>query len=189
VKIFRDEVFKHHGLPRKVISDRGPQYVSKFMMDLYSLLGIKGNPSTAFHSQTDGQTERINREVEQYLRIWVNYTQDDWSEWLSITEFTYNNCDTTSTDYSPFYLNHGHHPWTRLTKKQRSNNETADQFITRMKELGEQATKALEKANSQMKKQFDKHHQPLCEYSIGDKVWLEATNLKTKRPTKKMDNK
>jgi hypothetical protein len=53
-KIFRDEVFKHHGLPRKVISDRGPQYVSKFMTDLYSLLGIKGNPSTAFHPQTDG---------------------------------------------------------------------------------------------------------------------------------------
>jgi transposase InsO family protein len=59
-KIFRDEVFKHHGLPRKVISDRGPQYVSKFMTDLYSLLGIKGNPSTAFYPQTDGQTERIN---------------------------------------------------------------------------------------------------------------------------------
>jgi Integrase zinc binding domain/dUTPase len=73
VKIFRDEIFKHHGLPRKVISDRGPQYISKFMTDLYSLLGIKGNPSTAFHPQTDGQTERINREVEQYLRIWVNY--------------------------------------------------------------------------------------------------------------------
>jgi transposase InsO family protein len=80
VKIFRDEIFKHHGLLRKVISDRGPQYVSKFMMDLYSLLGIKGNPSTAFHPQTDGQMERINQEVEQYLRIWVNHVQDDWLE-------------------------------------------------------------------------------------------------------------
>jgi hypothetical protein len=68
-KIFRDEVFKHHRLPRKVISDRGPQYISKFMTDLYSLLGIKGDPSMAFHPQTDRQTERINREVEQYLRI------------------------------------------------------------------------------------------------------------------------
>jgi hypothetical protein len=58
-----------------------------------------------------------------------------------------------------------------------------------MKELGEQATKALEKANSQIKKQFDKHCQSPREYSIGDKVWLEATNLKTKRPTKKMDDK
>jgi hypothetical protein len=96
------------------------------MTDLYYLLGIKGNPSTAFHPQTDGQMERINQEVEQYLRIWVNYAQDDWSEWLSIAEFTYNNHDTTSTGYSPFYLNHGHHPWTGLTEKRRSNNETAD---------------------------------------------------------------
>jgi hypothetical protein len=63
-KIFRDEVFKHHRFLRKVISDRGPQYISKFMMDLYSLLGIKGNPSIAFHPWTDGQTERINQEVE-----------------------------------------------------------------------------------------------------------------------------
>jgi hypothetical protein len=94
-----------------------------------------------------------------------------------------------STGYSPFYLNHEHHPWIGLTKKRRSNNETAEQFITRMKELGERATQALEKANSQMKKQFDKHHQSPCKYSIGDKVWLEATNLKTKQPTKKMDNK
>jgi hypothetical protein len=118
--------------------------------------------------------------VEQYLRIWVNYAQDDWLEWLSIAKFTYNNHDTMSTGYSPFYLNHGHHPWTGMTEKRRSNNETADQFVTRMKELGERATQALEKANSQMKKQFDKHRQPLREYSIGDKVWLEATNLKTK---------
>jgi hypothetical protein len=150
------------------------------MTDLYSLLGIKGNPSIAFHPQTDGQMERINREVEQYLRIWVNYAQDNWSEWLSIAEFTYNNRDTTSTGYSLFFLNHGHYPWTGMTKKRRLNNETADQFVTRMKELGEQVTKALEKANSQMKKQFDKHCQSPHKYSIGDKVWLEATNLKTK---------
>jgi hypothetical protein len=59
-KIFRDNIFKLHGLLEKVISDRGPQYISKFMIDLYCLLGITGNPSTAFHPQIDGQTERIN---------------------------------------------------------------------------------------------------------------------------------
>jgi hypothetical protein len=66
-KIFRDNIFKLHRLPEKVISDQGPQYISKFMIDLYHLLGITGNPSTAFHPQTDGQTEHVNREVEQYL--------------------------------------------------------------------------------------------------------------------------
>jgi hypothetical protein len=83
-------------------------------------------------------------------------------EWLSIAEFTYNNHNTISTRHSPFFLNYGHYPWTGLTKKQRLNNETADQFVTRMKELGEKAKQALEKANIQMKKQYDKYCNPLC---------------------------
>jgi hypothetical protein len=116
-KIFRDNIFKLHGLPEKVISDRGLQYVSKFMVNLYHLLGITGNPSTAFHPQTDGQMEQINREVEQYLQIWVNHAQDDWSDWLAIAKFTYNNRDTTSTGHSPFFLNYAYHPWTGTTEK------------------------------------------------------------------------
>ena len=66
-KIFRDEIFKLHGIPHKVISDRGPQFISSFMKELYSQLQIEGNPSTAYHLETDGQTERVNAWVEQYL--------------------------------------------------------------------------------------------------------------------------
>ena len=68
-KLYRDNVFRLHGLPRKFIHDRGTQFEAKSMKDLYRLLGIEGNPSTAYHPQTDGQTERINQEIEQYLRI------------------------------------------------------------------------------------------------------------------------
>src|SRR5690606_32153426 len=87
-KHFRDYVFKHHGLPRKVISDRGPLCVSNFMKDLMKLLTIEGNPSTAFHPQTDGQTERINQEIAQYLRIFINQRQDDWADWLPLAQFS-----------------------------------------------------------------------------------------------------
>jgi hypothetical protein len=87
------------------------------MINLYKLLGITGNLLTVFHPQTDGQTEQINQEVEQYLQTWVNHTQDDWSDWLAIAKFTYNNCDTLSTGHSPFFLNYGHHPWTETTEK------------------------------------------------------------------------
>src|ERR1700722_20181666 len=66
-RIYRDHVWSKHGLPIKIISDRGPQFVAQFMKDLHVLVGIKANPSTAYHPQTDGQTERINQEVEQYL--------------------------------------------------------------------------------------------------------------------------
>ena len=72
-KIFHDEVFKLHGIPHKVISDQGPQFISSFMKELYSQLQVEGNPSTAYHPKTDGQTEWVNAWVEQYLRLYVNY--------------------------------------------------------------------------------------------------------------------
>src|SRR6202048_2221341 len=110
-RIMRDWVFRDHGLPRKVISDRGPQFVSGFMKELYQLLGIEGNLSTAYHPQTDGQTERVNQEIEQYLRIFVNHHQDDWAEWVPLAEFSYNDKQNSSTGCSPFFLEYGQHPW------------------------------------------------------------------------------
>jgi hypothetical protein len=77
---FHDKVFRYYSLPHKIISDCGPQFVSKFTKALYKLLGITGNPSTAYHPQTDRQTERVNQEIEQYLRIFVNHHQNDWSK-------------------------------------------------------------------------------------------------------------
>ena len=70
---FRDHVWNKHGIPRKVISDRGPQFVSQFMKDLYSLTGTEGNPSTAYHPETDGQSERMVQEIKQYLKLFVDY--------------------------------------------------------------------------------------------------------------------
>jgi len=68
------------GIPQKVISDQGPQFVSRFIKELCLQLGIKRNSSTAYHSQTDGQTEQINQELEQYLQLYCNYRQNDWME-------------------------------------------------------------------------------------------------------------
>jgi len=71
--------------------------MSQFMHELYHLLGIKVAASTAYHPQTDGQTECVNQELEQYLRVFVNERQDDWVEWLPMAEFTYNNHIHSST--------------------------------------------------------------------------------------------
>ena len=76
-RLFQDGVWKLHGLPKEVISDRGPQFVSNFMRGLSEILGIKIAVSTAYHPQTDSQTERVNQEVEQFLRLFVNQRQDD----------------------------------------------------------------------------------------------------------------
>ena len=79
------------------------------MKDLYQLLGIEGNPSMAYHPQIDGQTECINQEIKQYLRVYVNFKQNNWSKWLFIVEFLYNNKVQTSTSHSPFFVNYSHH--------------------------------------------------------------------------------
>ena len=80
------------------------------MRKLNKLLGIKTAASTAYHPQTDGQTERINQEIEQYLRLFVNQCQDDWYKWVSLAEFTYNNQIHSSTQTTPFMLDNGQHP-------------------------------------------------------------------------------
>ena len=98
-RIFRDMVWGDFGLPEVVISDWGSQFVSNFTKDLYQLLGIKMNPSTAYHPQTNGQTEHINQEVEQYLQLFVNYCQNDWVEWLPLAKFSYNDNIQSSTGY------------------------------------------------------------------------------------------
>src|SRR5882672_7747854 len=103
-KLFRDHVWKLHGLPEAVISDRGTQFVSNFTQSLSQLLGIRVAASMAYHLQMDGQTEWVNQEVEQFLRLFVNQQQDDWYEWLAIAEFAYNDRIHASTCSSPFMM-------------------------------------------------------------------------------------
>ena len=104
-------MFREHGVPHKVVSDWGPQFVSRFMKEFYAMIGVKANPSTAFHPQTDGQTEQVNQEIEVYLQAYVNHLQDDWAEWLSTAEFALNNCEHSATGQTPFFLEYRRHPW------------------------------------------------------------------------------
>ena len=134
-RILRDHVFKLHGIPEKVISDRGPQFVSSFMKDLYRLLGIIGNPSTAYHPQTDGQTERINQEIEQYLRIFVNYRQTDWAEYIDVAEFAYNNRKHKTTGMSPFYAMYGWHPHLEIAAGDDSNVPEAINHLAELRQV------------------------------------------------------
>jgi transposase InsO family protein len=96
-KLFRDHVWKLHGLPESIISDQGPQFSAKLMKELNDMLGIKTKLSSAYHPQTDGQTERMNQQIEQYLRMFVDHRQMNWSDWLATAEFAYNNSVQAST--------------------------------------------------------------------------------------------
>src|SRR5947209_10264688 len=109
-RVFIDSVFKLHGLPQVIVCDRDARFTSNFWQALFKLLNTRLAMSTAFHPQTDGQTERTNRTLEQILRNYVSYRQDDWDQHLTMAEFAYNNSKQASTSLSLFYLNYGFHP-------------------------------------------------------------------------------
>lgn len=188
-RLFRDNVWRHHGLPEIVISDRGSTFLSGFTRELYKLLGIKMAPSTANHPQTDGQTERVNQEIEHYLRVYVNTRQDDWAEWIPLAEFAYNNRIHSSTKQTPFELDTGQHPRIGLEQTFQSNNDAALDFATKVKKAEIEAKAALERAADDMARYYNRKVKDAPSYKVGDKVWLDAKHLKTDRPTKKLDDK
>ena len=108
--LFFNHIDHLHGIPNSVISDWGTQFISEFTKDLCSLTGTKQNLSTSFHPQTDGQTEHVNALVEQYVCRYCNYQQDDWTELLTMVEFSYNNTLSARTRMTPFYTIYGEHP-------------------------------------------------------------------------------
>ncbi|KAF1313757.1 reverse transcriptase, partial [Globisporangium splendens] len=108
-KVFVDVVFRLHGLPVEIVSDRDTRFTSKFCRALFGLLDTKLSMSTAAHPETDGQTERVNRVLEDVLRSYATSFKE-WSDYLPLAEFALNNSTHVSTGHSPFYVNYGIHP-------------------------------------------------------------------------------
>jgi len=130
-KIYRDDIWKLHRIPRKILSDRGLQFASKFMEEFTKALRTKRQLSTAYHPQTDGQMERINQEIGTFLRHYVNYQQNDWTNWLAAAEFQYNNKRHAATGRTPFELNFGRHLWKGDLMVQ-TNTPRVEEFITEL---------------------------------------------------------
>jgi hypothetical protein len=185
---FIKNVFAKHGLPADIISDRGRLFVSKFWQSLCEALDISSNLSTAYHPQTDGQTERTNQTLEQYLRIFVNYQQDDWATQLPLAEFVYNNTPHSATGVSPFFANKGFNPRLTISLKDIPSHE-AHLAATDLKALHGYLREQVQVANEAYKRFEDPHRLPTPDWPVGTKVWLDWRNVKTRRPMKKLDHK
>ena len=131
-EIYKEKVFPFFGVLKKIVSDQGPQFASEFTHDICQILGIEQNLLTAYHPEMNAQVERMNHEVAQYLRMYVNYHQDDWSKWLPLAQFALNNRVSTSTGESPFYLNHGRYPHMPHIRDVCVKKEGAAQFGERL---------------------------------------------------------
>lgn len=185
-------VVRHHGLPKAIVSDRGTQFTGQLWRRLCSLLRIQQRLSTAWHPETDGSTERANQEVERYLRIFTTYTQDDWDELLPAASLALNNRTATSTGISPFFLTHGYHlDALEIDEPLRSDGQTpierAEAIISKFKEATEWAQVAMASAQETQEKYANSQREPSDQFKAGDKVWLRLKNVRSERPSKKLD--
>ena len=168
--VFMTEVFKHHGLPEEIISDRGTIFRG-FFAEVCKQLGIKQAMSTAFHPQTDGQTERTNRTLEEMLRHYISPSQDDWDLKLSCAEFAVNNAVKAATSFSPFYLNHGRHPRAPSSIVVDTQLPSAHEFAEKLNVAISRARDCLAAAQAHMKRNADSHRRD-AQLAVGDEVLL-----------------
>jgi len=177
-RLLRDNVWQLHGLPKSITSDKGPQFAAGLMRELNEMLGIKTKLSTAFYPQTDGQTERMNQELEQYLHMFIDHCQDHWLEWLGTAEFAYNNKAYTGTKVLSFEANSGQNPRMGFKLRKKGKFEGVEKFAKRIKEVQEEAKAMLGKAQEDMRRYADRHRSEVVEYKVGDLVLLSTKDLK-----------
>jgi transposase InsO family protein len=189
-RLYLRDVWKHHGTPRAVLSDRGSQFIAGFMRELYKLLGIKLATSTAYHPQTDGQTECANQELEGYLCIFTSRRQDNWDELLPLGEFSHNNHVHSSTQQTPFMIDTGRHPRMGFEPQQpRSKLESVNEFAEHMAQGLEEAKAALTKAKDEYAMYYNQCREPAPVFTQGYKVWLDGSNIATNRPSSKLSHR
>ena len=149
VRLLWDNVWKLYGLPESIVSDRGPQFVAELTKELNRMLGIRTKLSTVFYPQTDGQTERMNQELEQYLRFFIEHRQKDWPEWLAAAEFVINNKVHMVIKVSPFMVNYGKELRIGGDIRKKGKIESVTEFIERIKKVHEEAETVLKKTQKE----------------------------------------
>ncbi|GGV51932.1 hypothetical protein GCM10010495_81700 [Kitasatospora herbaricolor] len=143
--------------------------------------------SSAFHPQTDEQTERVNQILKQYLRCTINYQQDDWTTLLPLAEFAYNNTVHSSTQQTPFFANYGYHPRLDTFNFSKIDNPAAEDITNRLSELHAIMKTQLKKTQKRQKINADIYRKKQPQLNVSNKVWLLRRNIKTTRPCDKLN--
>lgn len=170
-------LFSKFGAPDHIVSDRGRQFISKTWAEFVSSIGAKHSLSTAYHPQTDGQTERVNQVLEQYLRMYCNYKQDDWAELLHMGAFVYNNAVHTSIGVSPFFACYGWNPKSHpdIPARLGVNNPKLAEHLVQASERHKYLQDQIRQAQSRAVEQYNRRHKDL-ELKVGDLVYINRKN-------------
>jgi hypothetical protein len=181
--LFFDTVCKLHGMPRSLVSDRDPLFISKFWRELFTIRGTQLRMSTAYHPETDGQTEVYNRVLEQYLRSFVHHKPSQWSKFLSLAEWSYNTSVHSSTGLTPYQITFGKPPPTIPQYIQgQSSIEAVDSILADRQQLLITLRQKLLKAQATMKTFADKHRRDIA-FEVGSFVYVRLRPYRQKTAT------
>ena len=197
--VFKTAQTKGVGMIDSFVSDRGSQWDSVFWKELCRLWGVEERMSTAFHPQTDGQTEIVNQELERYLRQYCSWQQDDWDEWLFLAEAAQNGAPSESTKISPFMAINGYEPRmvfdykpqqdVQVRPEHRPNIDKAKAFAESQKAIWDNLQAEIKLSQIRMEEFANRKRDPAPMYKNGDYVWLNMKNIRTTRPSKKLDSR
>jgi Integrase core domain/Integrase zinc binding domain len=176
-ELMEQHVFRLHGVPQDIVSDRDIRFASQFWQQSCEHLKIRLSRSTAQHPQSDGQTERANGVLEDTLRHFVSPYQTDWDKLLSVAEFAMNNAYNESIRNTPFMLNYGQSPDTPVIAALRGKNPHVNKFVGRWQEQLKAARACLEAAQQRQKHFADKHRRPAAPLKVGDQVLISMKHF------------
>ena len=173
-ELFIIYVFSKHGVPSHVTSDQGSKFISHFFCSLGKALNMKLHFTSGYHLEGDGQTEQVNQTLEQYIRIYCNYQQDNWCSLLPIAKFCYNNTPSSTTGVSPFFANKGCNPAFTVYSEFELALMKAQELVTNLQELHSKLHVTIQESQECYKCSADKNRIPLPKFHVGDKVFVKV---------------
>jgi hypothetical protein len=198
-RAFIEYVWREEGFPESIISDRGAQFTSHFWKELCSRLGVAPRLSTAYHPETDGQTEIANAGLKCYLRAYTNYMQNDWVDWLPIAELATNSRENSSTGIAPNMALKGYLPRLGIepdapirhaqNQVEKLAREDARGMANRIADVIRFMQENLLWSQSRMEYYANQSRHPAPEYHVGDRVYLDARNIPSMRPNRGLSAK
>src|SRR6202050_2704317 len=184
-QLFILHVFSKHGVPSHIKSDCGTEFISHPFRSLGKALNMKLHFTSGYHPEGDRQTEHTNQTLEQYLHIYCNYQQDNWSELLTLAEFAYNNALSATTGISPFFTNKGYHPNITVHPKCDLSSARARDFVVNFDDLHQELRFQIAEAQKCYQGPADARRTPAPDFKVGATVFVKAAHFRTTLPSKK----
>jgi len=188
-KLFLLHVFSKHGVPAHVTSDRGTEFVSHFFQSLGKALDMHLHFTSSYHLESNGQTERSNQTLEQYLQIYCNYQQDNWVDLLPLAEFAYNNAPSATTGVLLFFANKGYHPNISVYPECDMTSTRARDYAVNLKSLHQYLCEEMDNTQLCYHGPADAKHILAPDFKVGDQVYVKAKYFQSTRPSKKLSEK